>query len=176
MNKNQELVEKFLNGDLEGTKLFAAFNGDCEGAIMAADARREDEEGRLQELYQKYGRDTVASSERTGPADDYIRAKNHAEKQCKDLKMDYTKACSIVIEGGVLHCKVPLRTQIRGSRASIKLPGLRFILQEVEIAIPKEYIGKDPLKCEAFAGWIIRTMIMEGNCFVWAVLQEEGNN
>lgn len=176
MNKNQELVEKFLNGDLEGTKLFAAFNGDCEGAIKAADARRKDEEGRLQELYQKYGRDTVASSERTGPADDYIRAKNHAEKQCKDLKIDYTKACSIVIEGGVLHCKVPLRTQIRGSRASIKIPGLRFILQEVEIAIPKEYIGKDPLECEAFANWIIRTMIMEGNCFVWAVLQEEGNN
>ena len=176
MNKNQELVEKFLNGNLEGTKLFAAFNGDCEGAIKEADARRKDEEGRLRELYQKYDRDTVASSERNGPTDDYIRAKNHAEKQCKDLKMDYTKACSIVIEGGVLHCKVPLRTQSRGSRASIKLPGLTFILREVEIAIPKEYIGEDPLKCEAFANWIIQTMIMQGNFFVWVVLQDELNS
>ena len=175
MSKNQELVEKFLNWDLEGTKLFAAFNGDCEGAINAADARRKDEEGRLQELYQKYDRDTVASSERNGPADDYIRAKKHAEKQCKDLKMDYTKACSIVIEGGVLHCKVPLRTQIRGSHASIKLPGLTFILQEVEIAIPKEYIGKDPIECKAFANWIIQTMIMQGKFFVWVDLQDQLN-
>ena len=98
MNKKQELVGKFLKRDLEGTKLFAAFNDDCKAAIKDADARRKKKEDRLQERYEKYGQDTIAFSERTSPSDDYIRAKNHAEEHCRGLKVQYTQACSIAIE------------------------------------------------------------------------------
>ena len=176
MNKKQELVGKFLKRDLEGTKLFAAFNDDCKESIKAADARRKGEEDHLQELYKKYGRDTVASSERTSPGDDYVRAKNHAEKHCQELKMAYTQACSIAIESGALCCQVPVEMTIPGRSVYIELSGMRLFFQGKRIELPKHLIGKDPLECEAFADWIIETMISEGNLFAWYALRKELNN
>ena len=176
MNKNQELVKKFLNRDLERTKRFAAFNDDCEGAIKDADARRKKKEDRLQERYKMYGQDTIAFSERTSPSDEYIRAKNHAEEHCQELKMAYTQACSIAIESRTLRCQVPVEGSASGSHVSIRVPGGCFLLEEKSFSIPEEFMGKDPIECEAFADWIIQTMIMEGNFFVWVVLREEGNN
>ena len=176
MNKNQELVEKFLKRDLEGTKPFAAFNDDCKESIKAADAKRLREEACLQERYEKYGRDTVASSERTSPADDYIRARERAKKRLEELKMTYTQACSIAIESGVLRCQVPVEDKNCGSDASIKVAERIFFFSEKSFSIPEEFMGKDPIECEAFADWIIQTMIMKGNFFVWVVLQDELNS
>lgn len=176
MNKKQELVKKFLAGNLEGTKLFATFNDDCKESIEAADARRLGEEDRLQERYEKYGLDTVASSERTAPAEEFCQSKKVAEDRLQECCKTYTQACSIAIESGVLRCQVPVEDKNCGSHASIKVAERIFFFTEKSFSIPEEFMGKDPIECEAFADWIIETMISEGNLFAWHALQKEANN
>ena len=176
MNKKQELVGKFLKRDLEGTKLFAAFNDDCKESIKEAEARKEAEEDRLRERYKEYDKDTIAFSERTAPAEEFSQSKKVAEDRLQERCKTYTQACSIAIESGVLCCQVPVEMTIPGHSVYIELSGMRLFFQEKKIELPKHLIGKDPIECEAFADWIIQTMIMEGNVFVWHALRKELNS
>ena len=98
------------------------------------------------------------------------------QESLESRKQDYTQACSIVIESGVLRCQVPVEREIPGSHASIKVAERSFFFTKKSFSIPKEFMGKDPIECEEFADWIVQTMIMQGNFFVWVVLRDELNS
>jgi len=110
------------------------------------------------------------------PEDVFLTTKNCLQESLEWRKQSYTQACSIAIESGVLRCQVPVEGKNCGNLASIRVPGRSFFSIEKSFAIPEEFTGKDPLECEAFADWIIQTMIMEGNFFVWVVLRDELNS
>ena len=176
MNKKQELVGKFLAGNLEGTQLLMAFKVKCKESIQLAEELRVSEEATLQKRCERYDPETIASSERSAPAEEFFRSKKAAEDHLQECCKTYTQACSIAIESGALCCQVPEERTIPEHSVYIELSGMRLFFQEKKIAIPKHLIGKDPLECEAFADWIIETMISEGNLFAWHVLRKELNN
>jgi len=176
MNKKQELVGKFLKGDLEGTQLLKSFKVKCEESIKEAEDLRACEEATLQKRYERYDPETIAFSERSAPMDEFLRSKKVAEDRLQERCKTYTQACSIAIESGALCCQGPEDMTSPGHSVYIELSGMRLFFQEKKIAIPKHLIGKDPLECEAFADWIIETMISEGNLFAWHVLRKELNN
>ena len=172
MNKNQKLVEKFLAGNLDGTQTFKHFTSENEEEIKRAKETRDTSKAYLKGFFQGHG--MVSAHPR--PEEVFLTTQLCLQESLEWRKQSYTQACSIVIESGVLRCQVPIEGKICGNLASIRVPGRSFFSIEKSFAIPEEFTGKDPLECEEFADWIIQTMIMEGNFFVWVVLRDELNS
>ena len=169
MNKNQKLVKKFLAGNLDGTRTFKQMTSKNEEEIKRAEETRDTSKAYWKGFYQGHG--MVSTHSR--PEDVFLTTQRRLQESLESRKQDYTQACSIVIESGVLRCRVPVEREIPGSHASIKVAGRSFFLTKKSISIPEEFMGKDPIECEAFADWVIQTMIMQGNFFVWVVLRDE---
>ncbi len=174
MNKNQKLVEKFLAGNLDGTRTFERFTSENEEEIKRAEEARDKRKEFLKGVFQAHQGGMVCDY--SDPEDVFLTTKNCLQESLEWRKQSYTQACSIVIESGVLRCQVPIEGEICGNLASIRVPGRSFFSIEKSFAIPEEFTGKDPLECKEFADWIIQTMIMEGNFFVWVVLRDELNS
>ena len=172
MNKNQKLVKKFLAGNLDGTRTFKQMTSENEEEIKRAKETRDTSKAYWKGFYQGHG--MVSTHSR--PEDVFLTTQRRLQESLASRKQDYTQACSIVIESGVLRCRVPVERKFRGSHASIKVAGRNFFLTKKSFSIPEEFMGKDPIECKAFANWIIQTMIMQGNFFVWVVLQDELNS
>ena len=173
MNKNQELVKKFLAGNLEGTRTFEHFISENKEDIKRAEDARKRKEY-LERFFQAHQGGTVCDI--SDPEEVFLTTQLCLQESLEWRKQSYTQACSIVIESGALRCQVPVEGKICGNLSSIRVPGRSFFSIEKSFAIPEEFMGKDPLECEAFADWIIQTMIMQGNFFVWVVLQDELNS
>ena len=173
MNKNQKLVEKFLAGNLEGTRTFERFTSENEEDIKRAEDERDKCKEHLERFFQ--GHQGMVSTH-SRPEEVFLTKQLCLQESHEWRKQSYTQACSIVIESGVLRCQVPIEGKICGNLASIRVSGRSFFSIEKSFAIPEEFTGKDPLECEEFADWIIQTMIMEGNFFVWVVLRDELNS
>lgn len=169
MNKNQKLVKKFLAGNLDGTRTFKQMTSENEEEIKRAKETRDTSKAYLKGFLQGHG--MVSTHPR--PEEVFRTTQLRLQKSLASRKQDYTQACSIVIESGVLRCQVPVEREIPGSHASIKVAGRNFFLTKKSFSIPEEFMGKDPIECEAFADWGIQTMIMQGNFFVWVVLRDE---
>ena len=169
MNKNQKLVKKFLAGNLDGTRTFEHFTSENEEEIKRAEETRDKRKEYLKGFFQGHG--MVSTHSR--PEEVFRTTQLRLQKSLASRKQSYTQACSIVIESGVLRCQVPVEREIPGSHASIKVAGRNFFLTKKSFSIPEEFMGKDPIECEAFADWVIQTMIMQGNFFVWVVLRDE---
>ena len=174
MNKNQKLVKKFLAGNLDGTRTFKQMTSKNEEEIKRAKEKRDERKEYLERLFQAHQGGTVYDI--SDPEEVFLTMKTCLQESLEWRKQSYTQACSIVIESGVLRCQVPIEGKICGNLASIRVPGRSFFSIEKSFAIPEEFTGKDPLECEEFADWIIQTMIMEGNFFVWVVLRDELNS
>lgn len=174
MNKNQKLVKKFLAGNLDGTRTFKQMTSENEEEIKRAKETRDECKEYLERLFQAHQGGAVYDI--SDPEEVFLTTKTCLQESLEWRKQSYTQACSIVIESGALRCQVPVEGKICGNLASIRVPGRSFFSIEKSFAIPEEFMGKDPLECEAFADWIIQTMIMQGNFFVWVVLQDELNS
>ena len=172
MNKNQKLVKKFLAGNLDGTRTFEHFTSENEEEIKRAEETRDTSKAYLKGFFQGHG--MVSTHPR--PEEVFRTTQLRLQKSLESRKQVYTQACSIVIESGVLRCQVPIEGKICGNLASIRVPGRSFFSIEKSFAIPEEFMGKDPIECEVFADWVIQTMIMQGNFFVWVVLRDELNS
>ena len=171
MNKNQKLVKKFLAGNLDGTRTFEHFTSENEEEIKRAEEARDKRKEFLKEVFQAHQGGMVCDI--SDPEEVFLTTQLCLQESLEWRKQSYTQACSIVIESGVLRCQVPVEREIPGSHASIKVAGRSFFFTKKSISIPKEFMGKDPIECEAFADWVIQTMIMQGNFFVWVVLRDE---
>ena len=173
MNKNQELVKKFLAGNLEGTRTFERFISENKEDIKRAEDERDECKEYLERFFQGHeGMVDIHSR----PEEVFLTRKRCLQESLEWSKQSYTQACSIVIESGVLRCQVPIKDKICQNIAAIAVPGRTLFSTEKSFAIPEEFMGKDPLKCEAFADWVIQTMIMQGNFFVRIVLRDELNS
>ena len=170
MNKNQKLVKKFLAGNLDGTRTFKQMTSENEEEIKRAKETRDTSKAYWKGFFQG-NKGMVSTHPR--PEEVFLTTQLRLQKSLKSRKQVYTQACSIVIESGVLRCQVPVEREIPGSHASIKVAGRNFFLTKKSFSIPEEFMGKDPIECEAFADWVIQTMIMQGNFFVWVVLRDE---
>ena len=171
MNKNQKLVKKFLAGNLDGTRTFEHFTSENEEEIKRAEEARDKRKEFLKGVFQAHQGGMVCDY--SDPEDVFLTTKNCLQESLEWRKQSYTQACSIVIESGVLRCQVPVEREIPGSHASIKVAERSFFFTKKSFSIPKEFMGKDPIECEEFADWIVQTMIMQGNFFVWVVLRDE---
>ena len=172
MNKNQKLVKKFLAGNLDGTRTFKQMTSENEEEIKRAKETRDTSKAYLKGFFQGHG--MVSAHPR--PEEVFLTTQLRLQKSLKSRKQSYTKVCSIGIESGVLRCQVPIKGKICQNLAAIAVPGRTLFFTEKSFAIPEEFMGKDPLKCEAFADWVIQTMIMQGNIFVRIVLEDELNS
>lgn len=170
MNKNQKLVKKFLAGNLDGTRTFKQMTSENEEEIKRAEETRDKSKAYWKGFYQ--GHEGMVSTH-SRPEEVFRTTQLRLQESLESRKQDYTQACSIVIESGVLRCQVPVEREIPGSHASIKVAERSFFLTKKSFSIPKEFMGKDPIECEEFADWVIQTMIMQGNFFVWVVLRDE---
>lgn len=171
MNKNQKLVKKFLAGNLDGTRTFKQMTSENEEEIKRAKETRDKSKAYWKGFFQGHQEGIV--SPHSDPEEVFRTTQLRLQKSLASRKQDYTQACSIVIESGVLRCQVPVEREIPGSHASIKVAERSFFFTKKSISIPKEFMGKDPIECEEFADWIVQTMIMQGNFFVWVVLRDE---
>lgn len=173
MNKNQKLVEKFLAGNLAGTGTFELFTSENEEGIKRAEVKRDNDKEFLEKIQ---ANQEIMFYDYSDPEDVFLATKNCLQESLEWRKQSYTQACSIVIESGVLRCQVPVEGKNCGSHASIKVAERNFFFIEKSFSIPEEFMGKNPLECEGFADWVIKTMIMHGNFLVWVILQDELNN
>ena len=173
MNKNQELVEKFLAGNLEGTRTFERFTSEYKEEIKRAEDERDECKEYLERFFQGHqGMVDIHSR----PEEVFLTRKRCLQESLEWSKQSYTQVCSIGIESGVLRCQVPIKDKICQNIAAIAVPGRTLFFTEKSFAIPEEFMGKDPLKCEAFADWVIQTIIVQGNIFVRIVLEDELNS
>ena len=173
MNKNQKLVEKFLAGNLEGTRTFERFTSETKEEIK----RAEDELDECKEYLERFFQDHQGMVDiHSRPEEVFLTRKRCLQESLEWSKQSYTQVCSIGIESGVLRCQVPIKDKICQNIAAIAVPGRTLFFTEKSFAIPEEFMGKDPLKCEAFADWVIQTIIMQGNIFVRIVLEDELNS
>ena len=174
MNKNQKLVKKFLAGNLDGTRTFEHFISENEEDIKRAEDARDKRKEYLERFFQAHQGGTVCDI--SDPEEVFLTKQLCLQESHEWRKQSYTQVCSIGIESGVLRCQVPIKGKICQNLAAIAVPGRTLFFTEKSFAIPEEFMGKDPLKCEAFADWVIQTMIMQGNIFVRIVLEDELNS